>query len=357
VIPLTTQLGLVEWVPNTQPIKAFIGDGFSQLNNESSGGRKKAGASKTTQDLYKVTAEEYKKVVMKNDVSDKSYHAMFKNVSASKVITQFQQVTKLMPADVLRSQLMSMASSPEVFLTCRNEFARTFAVWSIAGYVLGIGDRHLDNFLIDKRSGQIVPIDFGMAFGMASSILPVPELLPFRLTGQFSNVLRPLDSLGLLSHHAVLALTAFKVESTVLVRTMDVFLQDPIIDWVASCAQKRQKEEGDGEEETKTNKKTATWEPWRRIKNARRKLNGYNPMEIMLDDLGQNPNVNREGSFTALERIVRGKEAVKNPPDRQHTAALQEEYLAVVDQVACLIDIATDQNVLARQWVGLCTWI
>lgn len=128
-----------------------------------------------------------------------------------------------------------MASEPEVFLTCRNEFARSFAVWSMACYVLGIGDRHLDNFLIDKHSGQIVsqfscpvdliishilsfvrlfqvPIDFGMAFGMGASELPVPEFIPFRLTPQFTNLLRPLDSVGLLSHHCALAMKAFRVE-------------------------------------------------------------------------------------------------------------------------------------------------
>jgi hypothetical protein len=78
--------------------------------------------------------------------------------------------------------------------------------------VLGIGDRHLDNFLIDQRTGQIIPIDFGASFGHATSILPVPEFLPFRLTAQFTALLRPLDTLGLLQHHAALAMAAFRKE-------------------------------------------------------------------------------------------------------------------------------------------------
>ena len=32
-------------------------------------------------------------------------------------------------------------------------------------YILGIGDRHLDNFLIHMTSASIVPIDFGFSFG------------------------------------------------------------------------------------------------------------------------------------------------------------------------------------------------
>ena len=34
-------------------------------------------------------------------------------------------------------------------------------------------------------------------------VLPVPELLPFRLTPQFTNLLRPLDSVGLLKVHYI----------------------------------------------------------------------------------------------------------------------------------------------------------
>lgn len=82
--------------------------------------------------------------------------------------------------------------------------------------MLGIGDRHLDNFLVDTHSGQIVPIDFGMAFGMGASMLPVPELIPFRLTPQFQALLKPLDSFGLLQHHATLAMEAFQRQVVVL---------------------------------------------------------------------------------------------------------------------------------------------
>ncbi len=63
---------------------------------------------------------------------------------------------KVMPWDSLRRSLCGLAHGPESFLAMRNEYARSLAVFSIAGYVLGIGDRHLDNFLLDKCTGQIV---------------------------------------------------------------------------------------------------------------------------------------------------------------------------------------------------------
>ena len=50
-------------------------------------------------------------------------------------------------------------------------------------YILGIGDRHLENFLLDQCDGTVVGIDFGLAFGSGLG-LPAPELIPFRLTQQ-----------------------------------------------------------------------------------------------------------------------------------------------------------------------------
>ena len=38
-------------------------------------------------------------------------------------------------------------------------------MFSIASYLLGIGDRHLENFLVNTVDGEILGIDFGCAFG------------------------------------------------------------------------------------------------------------------------------------------------------------------------------------------------
>ena len=40
----------------------------------------------------------------------------------------------------------------------------------IAQYILGIGDRHLSNTLIDRKTGGVVGIDFGHAFGTATQV-------------------------------------------------------------------------------------------------------------------------------------------------------------------------------------------
>lgn len=50
-----------------------------------------------------------------------------------------------------------------------------------AGYIIGLGDRHLNNILIDSRSAEVVHIDLGVAFEQGR-FLNTPELVPFRLT-------------------------------------------------------------------------------------------------------------------------------------------------------------------------------
>lgn len=49
------------------------------------------------------------------------------------------------------------------------------------GWLLGLGDRHLDNILLDGSTGELVHIDFNVVFEQGLR-LRVPEIVPFRLT-------------------------------------------------------------------------------------------------------------------------------------------------------------------------------
>ena len=65
---------------------------------------------------------------------------------------------------------VQLSASPEAYLTLRSHFARTHGCLCICQYILGIGDRHLSNFMIDMETGGIVGIDFGHAFGSATQV-------------------------------------------------------------------------------------------------------------------------------------------------------------------------------------------
>jgi ataxia telangiectasia mutated family protein len=71
--------------------------------------------------------------------------------------------------------------SPGEYYTSRAAYTKSVATTSMVGYILGLGDRHINNILVDVKSGHLVHIDFGVAFDQGK-ILPTPETVPFRLT-------------------------------------------------------------------------------------------------------------------------------------------------------------------------------
>ena len=58
------------------------------------------------------------------------------------------------------------------FLLCRyssqQAYACTTAVMSIVGYIVGLGDRHGENILIDSTNGDSVHVDFSCLFNRVS---------------------------------------------------------------------------------------------------------------------------------------------------------------------------------------------
>ena len=70
-----------------------------------------------------------------------------------------------------RRAFLQLSSSPEAFFTLRYQFVRSYAVQCICHYVLGIGDRHASNMMIDTETGGALGIDFGHAFGSATQVI------------------------------------------------------------------------------------------------------------------------------------------------------------------------------------------
>ena len=56
------------------------------------------------------------------------------------------------------------------------------------GYIIGLGDRHLDNLLVEFATGQVVHVDYNVCFEKGRS-LRVPERVPFRLTQNIEHAL------------------------------------------------------------------------------------------------------------------------------------------------------------------------
>jgi DNA-dependent protein kinase catalytic subunit len=89
-----------------------------------------------------------------------------------------------MPYGLLRKALERLSKNYDSYLHLKNRFICNYAVSAVGCYLLGVGDRHLDNFLVHLPTATIILIDFGYSFG-SSIDLSIPELMPFRLTKIF----------------------------------------------------------------------------------------------------------------------------------------------------------------------------
>lgn len=63
-----------------------------------------------------------------------------------------------------------MSATPEAFLALRSHFVRSHALLCISHWILGIGDRHPNNFMVNMETGGMIGIDFGHAFGTATQV-------------------------------------------------------------------------------------------------------------------------------------------------------------------------------------------
>ena len=77
----------------------------------------------------------------------------------------------------------------QVWFDRRTNYTRSLAVMSMVGYVLGLGDRHPSNLMLDRMSGKIMHIDFGDCFEVAMTREKFPEKIPFRLTRMLINAM------------------------------------------------------------------------------------------------------------------------------------------------------------------------
>uniref|UniRef100_A0A671MAS8 DNA-dependent protein kinase catalytic subunit n=1 Tax=Sinocyclocheilus anshuiensis TaxID=1608454 RepID=A0A671MAS8_9TELE len=291
VIPITSRIGLIEWMENTCTLKDFLSS--------------------------RRTEQEQRTITKPNEKA--------KRVDT---VNNFRRIEQMVPDDLLKRAFVRMSTTPEAFLSLRSHFSCSHAVLCISQWILGIGDRHLSNFMINTETGGMIGIDFGHAFGSATQFLPVPEMMPFRLTRQFINLMRPMAESGLIQSVMVHSLRAFRDDPDLLLNTMDVFVKEPSLDW-KNFELKQLKKGGTWTESVNT--KEINWFPLQKVNFARRKLEGANPS-------------------TFLTMLTCEKE-------HNIRARHNEKDLSVEDQVDCLLDQATDPNILGRVWIGWEPWI
>ncbi|XP_056629192.1 DNA-dependent protein kinase catalytic subunit isoform X2 [Triplophysa dalaica] len=333
VIPITSRIGLIEWMENTCTLKDFLS---SRRTEEE---LKRVGQPNDNYGYW------ISKMTGKGDGINR-YAELYKKAKRVDTVNNFRRIEQMVPDDLLKRGFLRMSTTPEAFLSLRSHFSSSHAVLCVSHWILGIGDRHLSNFMINTETGGMIGIDFGHAFGSATQFLPVPELMPFRLTRQFLNLMRPMAESGLIQSVMVHSLRAFRDDPDLLLNTMDVFVKEPSLDW-KNFELKQLKKGGTWTESVNT--KEINWFPLQKVNFARRKLEGVNPSVITSEELCL--GFEKIPEYKGMVAVARGEEP------HNIRARHKEKDLSVEEQVECLIDQATDPNILGRVWVGWEPWI
>ncbi|KAL1006455.1 hypothetical protein UPYG_G00072620 [Umbra pygmaea] len=337
VVPITTRIGLIEWMESTCTLKELLLNTRTEEENNT---------ALRPNDIYDDWLTKVTKSNRKGTTGILRYVEAYKTADRNETVNNFRKMEQHVPGDLLRRAFVRMSTTPEAFLWLRSHFSSSHALLCVSHWILGIGDRHLSNFMVNTETGGMVGIDFGHAFGSATQFLPVPELMPFRLTRQFVNLMQPMRESGLIQSVMVRALRAYRADPDLLLNTMDVFVKEPSLDW-KNFELKQLKKGGTWTESVNT--KEINWYPLQKVDFARRKLEGANPATITSEELKL--GFEKSSAFKEMQSVALGSE------NYNVRARCRAEGLSVESQVECLLDQAMDPNVLGRVFAGWEPWV
>jgi ataxia telangiectasia mutated family protein len=203
VLPLTSIAGIIEFVANTVPLHEYLMPAHERFYPRDLKGnqcRKEIGEVQTQ--------------------------------SQQTRIQKFRDVTARFHP-VMRYFFTENFDDPDEWFTKRLAYTRSTAAISILGHVLGLGDRHGHNILLDSVSGEVVHIDLGVAFEMGR-VLPVPELVPFRLTRDIVDGMGITKTDGVFRRCCEFTLEALRKEVYSIMTILDVLRYDPLYSWSIS---------------------------------------------------------------------------------------------------------------------------
>jgi ataxia telangiectasia mutated family protein len=219
VVPLTKNSGVIEFVQNTIPLNEYLLPAHARYH-----------------------PKDYKSNKARKDIADAQGKTVDQRVRAyHTVAANFHPV--------MRFFFMEKFLDPDDWFYKRLNYSRSTAAISILGHVLGLGDRHGHNILLDEKTGEVVHIDLGVAFE-AGRVLPVPEVVPFRLTRDLVDGMGLTGVEGVFRRCCNFTLEALRRDQEAIMTILDVLRYDPLYSWSVSPLRLQKMQENNGQAPT-----------------------------------------------------------------------------------------------------------
>ena len=203
VIPLTPKSGIIEFVPHSMPLNDYLVPAHSR----------------------------YYPQCLKGSTARSKIHALASHSTDAR-IKEYRKICDAIPP-VLRYFFLERFSEPDVWFRKRTAYTRTTAAASMLGHVIGLGDRHCSNIMLDEESGEVVHIDLGIAFE-AGRVLTIPELVPFRLSRDIVDGMGITKVEGVFRRCCEFTMDALREDKDSIMTLLNVLRYDPLHSWTIS---------------------------------------------------------------------------------------------------------------------------
>ena len=303
-IPLSPKSGLLGWVPNSDTFHVLI--------------REHRDANKVPLNI-----EHWVMLQMAPD---------YDNLTWLEKIEVFQYAMENTKGQDLAQVLWLKSRSSESWLERRTVYTRSLAVMSMVGCILGLGDRHPSNLMLDRITGQVIHIDFGDCFEAAILREKFPEKVPFRLTRMLVNAMEVSGIEGSFRITCENVMRVLRNNKESLMAILEAFAFDPLIHWGFDLPTEKIREE--------TGIQIPTANPSELLRKGAITASDAAKMEIE-----QQTEIRNARAVLVLRRITNkltGNDILKH------------HELNVDDQVDKLIKEATSIENLCQHYVGWC---
>ncbi|KAH9776172.1 serine/threonine-protein kinase ATM [Citrus sinensis] len=277
VVPFTPSAGILEWVDGTVPLGDYL---IGSTRNGGAHGRYGIGdwsflkcrehmSNASIISILSITIGDEIRIKCVDRVKDK-------RIAFQEVCENFRPV--------LHYFFLERFLQPAYWFEKRLAYTRSVAASSMVGYIVGLGDRHAMNILIDQATAEVVHIDLGVAFEQGL-MLKTPERVPFRLTRDIIDGMGVTGVEGVFRRCCEKTLSVMRTNKEALLTIVEVFIHDPLYKWALSPlkALQRQKEMDDdletgleGPEDEYEGNKDAE----RALIRVKQKLDGYEGGEM-----------------------------------------------------------------------------